>query len=152
MTATIAQQTACPRCSSTERQVSEVVFKDGSRHDAERCAGCGRHWRYLPRNRRGEIPHVPQRQVLPLAPARRPAPASTGDVSGSKDRTFEAMGLLKERVAEVGRRLKGEGLDLAMWASLQGGCLAAAACLESENLNRRAAKLRNEMRTGLLAL
>lgn len=138
MNTTIVPTTACPKCGSEERQVREQQFRDGTRHHRMECSRCRRFLGYA------------KRQPLPLAPvqARRPAPAPTADLTGTRNRTTEAFSLLRERVEEVDRTIKGDCHDLAMLAALQGSCLSAAACLEETNIVSRAAKIREGRKVG----
>lgn len=140
----------CRRCGGMERKFTPQTFRDGSRHIRETCTRCGLFQRYA--KQRGELPHVPQRQTLPIAPAPCPAsvpdvdaaPANTADLSGSRQRTEEARALLAERFTTLNTTLHDLSLDHPALAAIQAALVTAAANLDPTNIANRATKIRSQ--------
>jgi hypothetical protein len=134
-TATLTAPLApCRNCGSTERRIVDRVFKDGSEHNAEVCAQCNQHFRFVQRQR-------PSSQPLTIAASS--APTTSAPTMPPQDETLNRARALLAQVSERATALQAmtpsEGAQALALASC---ALAACANLTDENLASLATTIR----------
>jgi hypothetical protein len=140
MTTTLSPPaTACPRCGSTERQIREQTFKDGTTHNREECSSCRHFFRYAPRRES-------QRQSLPVAPPppqQAPSPPSSpAELANAIQWERESIAWFHENLHEIQRRLaagqwEGRPLDIAIIAIITATAQTAAVYLDLKRITRQ---------------
>jgi hypothetical protein len=121
----------CRSCGCTERRIVDRTFKDGSEHNAEVCAQCGQHFRFVQRQRR------PSRQLLPIAesPAlTTTAPRTLPPANDTLNRALDALDSVHDRADQLRNELRNKPPDQAAAVAVLGAVVAAAANLSAENV------------------
>jgi hypothetical protein len=121
----------CRNCGSTERRIVDRTFTDGTQHNAEVCAQCNLHFRFVQHQRR------PSRQPLPIAEspaltttAPRPRPAND-----TLNRALDALESVHHRADQLRNELRTAPPDHAAAVAVFGAAVAASANLSVENID-----------------
>jgi hypothetical protein len=139
----------CRRCGGTARTVVAQTFSDGSTHNRQQCAQCGKFQRYLPWH--ADQPQ-PRREIystsnksLPLATCTPTTPGPDSALANSQRRCRDHLDALDDAVQVVKATVNAwdaQPPDLYTVAATSGGILSAVANLSPEAIAMRAARLR----------
>ncbi len=127
---TAAPPKPCRKCGSADRQIVPRVFKDGTHHLDEVCAGCRKHFRFISRSQ--------GRQPLSIAESVAPTPPTPAAEPFAGERFMAAANMLDSvaaRVKELLHEMNTQPPDEVKTLALYSCALSAAAAVSGQNLD-----------------